>query len=337
VIGRALDWLRGHRDAGRWVAVGLVAVVGLVLLARTADTADLPDYEAPEGFEPAPAPTTAPPGAAWPDLEGVAGTTTSAVPPNTGRARLNGTVTGPSGPVVGAVVRVERVVAGTTQTVDVATGPDGRYDLPNIGGGRYRLRAFLAPTLAQAQGTVFFLRADEDRVVDLTVDAYAEPSISLAFAPDPPLLDQAVNVAVAVRGRLVDPDGFVRTQPLVGGSVSVSVTSGWVPRSATTTSTDGNGEARFAFECRSTGTVQLTVTARIPTPVTTAPPQDPGASTTTGTTAPAVPTSTTATFDVPACVDPATLTTTTTEPPATSTTDGSTSTTTGDTTTSTAG
>ena len=292
-MSSVVDWLRRHRRYVRRVPAAIVALAMFVLLARNADIPDLPDYELPEGFEPAPPPTTALAGAVLPALPPVGGTTTSLVPPNVGRSRLTGVVTGPQGVVPGAIVRIERVVGDATQVVDAVTGVDGRYDVPGIGGGRYRLRAFLAPTLAQPTGSILYLPDGEERTVDLTVEAFAEPSIDIAVAPDPPLLDQQVNLGVRVSGRLVDVDGFVRTQPLVGGTVQVTATGGWSSPSPFTATTDGDGQARFSASCRSTSSTQLQVTVRVPNAV-------PGS----------LPT--TATFDVAACVDPATLTTTTT-------------------------
>ena len=287
------EWLQHHQRHLRRVPAAVVALVMLVLLVRNADVPALPDYELPEGFEPAPPPTTALAGAVLPALPPVDGTTTSLVPPNVGRSRLTGVVTGPQGIVAGAIVRIERVVGDATQVLDAITGPDGRYDVPGIGGGRYRVRAFLAPTLAQPTGSVLYLPDGEERTIDLTVQAFAEPSIAIAVAPDPPLLDQQVNLGVRVTGRLVDVDGFVRTQPLAGGTVEVSTTGGWSALSPFTATTDGDGQARFSASCRSAAPTQLRVTVRVPNAV-------PGT----------VPT--TATFDIAACVDPATLTTTTT-------------------------
>ena len=288
-----IDWLRDRRRHLRYAPFAVAGLLLLFLLARNYDTPALPDYEVPEGFTPAPPPAPDAARAALPALPSVEGTTTTAVPPNVGRARLSGAVTGPQGPVPGAVVRLERVLGGITQTTDVVTGPDGRYDAPGIGGGRYRVRAFLAPTLAQPTGQVFFLTDGEERVVDLTLQDFAEPAVAIAVAPDPLLLDQPLNVAVRVSGRLVDADGFVRTQRLVGGTVQVSATGGWTALTPSVSTTDGNGEARFSARCRSADPTQLQVTVRLPAAL----PGD----------VPAV-----ATFDVPACIDPATLTTTTT-------------------------
>lgn len=309
--GDAVAWLRGQ---WRWLQAlpfALVVVAFLAVLLRNADTPVFPDYEVPEGFVPAPPPTTAAPGADLPTLAAVRGTTTTAVPPNVGGARIFGYVTGPDGsPVSGAVVRVERVIGGQTQVVDVGTTPEGFYDAARLGGGRYRVRAFLPPTYAQPTGEVLYLRHDEERTLDLRVEAFGEPGLSVAVAPDPPLLDEAVNIAVRVSGRVVDADGFVRTRAMPGATVQVSTTGGYATPVPSSASTGGDGQARFRSSCVGTGASQLLVTVQAPD----APP---------GTAA------TTASFDLPPCVDPATLTTTTatTEPGSGSSSSTSTSTT----------
>src|SRR3954468_15484125 len=87
-------------------------------------------------------PTTAP------DLTGVglaavAGrTTTTSIPLGPGGATLNGTVTGPDGPVPSATVHIERLVGDASGSADVATQPDGTWTAPGLLGGRYRVRAW---------------------------------------------------------------------------------------------------------------------------------------------------------------------------------------------------
>src|SRR5690606_1191562 len=95
------------------------------------------------------------------DLSGVAlpvvaGETTSTLR-ETGTARLVGTVTGPDGPVAGATVRIERLVAGREVRTDVTTASDGRFALDGVPGGRYRVRAFLPPDLAQTAPELRFV------------------------------------------------------------------------------------------------------------------------------------------------------------------------------------
>lgn len=277
----------------------------LVLVVRNADVPDLPEYEVPEGFTPAPPPTTAEGGRVHPPLvANVRGTTTTAVPENTGRARLTGAVTGPDGPVAGATVRIERIVGDVTQTVDVPTGPDGRYDAGGIGGGRYRVRAFLPPTLAQATGEVLYLRHDEERGLDLRVESFAELAVSLAVAPEQLLVGDPVNIGVHVSERIVDADGVVTTRPAASASVQVVAFGGWAAPSPRVVLADSGGDARFSSTCRTTTPTQLQVTARLATAV-------PGSH------------ATVRTFDVPTCIDPSTLTTTTTT--TTDTGDGSSS------------
>lgn len=268
----------------------VVAIALLVLMGRNWDTVDFPEYSAPEGFVVDPPATTLPPDFERPSLiASVAGTTTTIIPDNVGRAHLMGSVASPAGPLAGATVRIERAVGGQVQVTDVLTDPTGRWDAPNLGGGRYRVRAFLPPTLTQRTAEVFILGAEEERNLDLVVEAFSEPSVSIAIAPDPAILDQQLNVVIRITGRFVDADGFVSIQPLVGGSVDVETSFGWRRNGpGGPVITDSGGHAVVNYTCDSAGAVQVEATVRA---------------------APGVPAvSGTAVFE---CVDPATLTTTT--------------------------
>jgi hypothetical protein len=285
----------------RALPVLLVVVTLLVLVGRNYDTVDFPEYEAPEGFVPRPPPTTAAPGTAQGELvASVAGTTVVAVPPNVGTASLGGVVQGPTGPVPGAVVRVERRILGEVQVFDVLADAAGAWQAAGIGGGRYRVRAFLPPGLASREAEVFLLPAGERRDLDLAVEAFGGPTVVLASAPSPAVLGQPVNVAVRVTGRVVDADGFVGTQGLSGAVVDLSSSASW---SRTTSpggsTTGGDGRVVVTFTCRQVGSALLTATVRLA-----------------GTTEPIVAQSS---FD---CIDPTTLTTTTLpgDPGATTTT-----------------
>lgn len=271
------------------VPVLAIVVVLLVLIGRNYDTVDFPNYSVPEGYVPRPPPTTRPPGGALPVLAAVPGTTVREVPPNVGGAFLSGTVSGPNGPVAGAIVRIERSIMGVTQTSEVGTTETGGWSAAGLGGGRYRVRAFLPPFLASRTAEVFLLPANDSRTVDLTVEEFNQPSVSIASAPVPAFLDDPVNVAVRVTGRFVDADGFVGVQPLAGAVVDVQAPPGW-QRTAPlgTLVTDGDGMAIATFVCRQVGSVQVTATVR--------------------TTAGGSPLQAQATLE---CVDPATLTTTT--------------------------
>lgn len=295
------------------VAVAVAAIVMVVLLARTADVADVPNLEAPEGFVIAPPPTTAAPGETAPTLPGVAGTTTTITPPNEGNARIDGIVVGPAGPVGGAVVRVERFLPEATQVVDAIAGPDGRYELEGIGGGRYRVRAFRAPAFAQATAELLFLADGEDRALDLTLEGFADPRVRLVAAPNPPFVGQPVNVVVLVSDRVVDDDGTVRTGPLSGVTVTLQASGPFTSLGPTSGTTDRSGQVAFGFECTAPGSTLLIATAvvapttpgggRPPPPTVPAGPRPtlPGDSTAPG--APVTPgRGVSATLNVPTCV-----------------------------------
>ena len=307
------------------------ALAGLVLFLAAACTSD---------DDAGPAPTTHPTvsttvvdrsGIA---LAGVAGTTTSTVV-ETGTALLTGTVRGPAGLLAGATVRIERLLAGSARTTDVLTGPDGRFVLAGVPGGRYRVRAFMAPWYAQLKPVVEFLRDGEEHPFDLTVEEQSGLVVRADVAPASPIVDGAVNLVASVTRRAVGTDGVVRSVPLAATRVELVGLGRWVLRddsqtspSATSTTTrfgfttttterqslspiavtDSAGLVRFELTCRSAGSPGLAL--RVPfTP--TAPP---------GGAVPAPPSSgmETVALQLPACADPAATPTSTA--PATSTT-----------------
>lgn len=261
-------------------------------------------------------------------LAGVAGTTTSTITEH-GTAVLSGSVQGPAGLVVGATVRIERLVAGREIRADVLTGPDGRFVLGGVPGGRYRVRAFLAPSYAQVTPEVRFLADGEEHTFDLVVEQQSGLVVRADVAPDAPLLGQAVNLVAIVSSRSVGADGIVRAVPVVGATVELVGLGRWQLRddtapgsSSTSTSTsrplgttttttrrtlsptartDASGQVRFELRCTAAGDPGLAL--KIPVTITPAP--DP-------TGAPAVPQPSTETvaLQVPTCVDPATTTTT---------------------------
>ncbi|MEY2403566.1 MAG: hypothetical protein QOD38_1117, partial [Acidimicrobiaceae bacterium] len=142
------------------VPAALLALVFLTFLVRGWRSADVPNLHAPPGSASgAPSDTTPTTGQnlAAVQLAAVDGTTTRPAPRTTGTAHLSGGVNAPDGFVPGAMVRAERALDnGDLQRFDVIAGPDGHWDLPNIPGGRYRVRAFLPPQLAQTEAEVFF-------------------------------------------------------------------------------------------------------------------------------------------------------------------------------------
>ncbi len=275
------------------------------------------------------------------DLAGVPGRTTTTVAMGPGRASLTGVVEGPEGPVPGAVVHAERLVGDAVATMDIVTGPDGRFTMGTIFGGRYRVRAWKpAPdNLALAEPLVFFLEGSEKKDLALTVARYQGISVTAAIAPDPPLINAPSNLVVQAVDRAVGNDGVVRSVPQPGVRAELFGTGDWRVLTAVATAADDAGRARWTLECRRVGQQPLSVVigetatfnlnlpnctvpppnpedapvdAEAPTTTVAATPAGPASTTTTSTTAPR-PTTTTNTTARPASP-------TTTAPAATTTT-----------------
>ena len=201
-------------------------------------------------------------------LAGVPGRTTTTIAMGPGRATLEGTVTGPDGPVAGAVVHAERLVGDAAATVDVLTGADGRYVIPKIFGGRYRLRAWKAApdNLALVEPQVFFLEGSEKKATNLAVTRYQGVSVTAAIAPDPPLIEAPSNLVVQVVDRAVDPGGIVRSNPLPDVRAELFGTGDWRVLTPVATVSDGAGRARWTLECRRVGQQPLSVVIGETTP-----------------------------------------------------------------------
>jgi hypothetical protein len=271
------------------VPVALPVVVLSVFVFRGCSTASVPLLHPPPGVTlPAAAATSAPADLTGVQLAGVDGTTTLVPASATGTSHLSGSVNGPQGPVPGATVRVDHLVTGNPPPIDVLTGADGRWDLPDIAGGRYRVRSFLAPALAQTQPEIFFLTEGEQHTLDLNIESFVGVSLAAAVAPDPPQLNKPLTLVVRVARKIVDANGVVQSQPVVNADVVLTNSQGWAVKGSSSAFSDGNGDAAFTLECRQAGASQVQVAVR-PTPAD--PPQP-------------------ATLTVSACGDPAATSTT---------------------------
>jgi hypothetical protein len=194
-------------------------------------------------------------------LAGVPGRTTTTVAMGPGRASLEGTVTGPEGPVAGAVVHAERLVGDAAATLDVVTGEDGRYAIPAVLGGRYRLRAWKAApdNLALVEPQVFFLEGAEKKAANIALTRYQGASVTAAIAPDPPLIESPSNLVVQIVDRAVDPGGIVRATPLPDVRAELFGTGDWRVLTPVATTSDAAGRARWTLDCRRVGQQPLSV------------------------------------------------------------------------------
>jgi hypothetical protein len=200
-------------------------------------------------------------------------TTVSTVPRTTvttqlslgpGDATISGTVSGPSGPVDGATVRIERLVGKAVATQDVTTS-GGSWQLPSVLGGSYRVRAFKPPDLAQSDVQVFFLAANDRKVIDFKLAAAGGDRILAVVNPSPPRVGQPATLTVTVGTGRVDDQGRPSITPRPGVVLILSAGPGFVVDSVPQVVTDGNGAAAWSVRCTAEGanTLPLTVGAGV--------------------------------------------------------------------------
>lgn len=244
--------------AGRPTAVLVVAALALAGCA----TSSIPELPAAPTTVPA-VPTTSTPDAGASYLESVAGSATStSVALGPGTSGLKGVVSGPAGPVGGAVVEVDRVTApGVTPASDrITTAADGSWNLSGILGGAYILRAWRAPDLAITQPTSLFLAQGETRQTQLQLQQYSGMVVSSSMAPSPPLIGQPANLVVLVTNTTVDANGVVRSVPVPGTEVELTGSDAWQVDTTNPTTTANNGQAAWQLTCETTGNQPLSVT-----------------------------------------------------------------------------
>jgi hypothetical protein len=192
-------------------------------------------------------------------LAGVPGTTTTTLPSGRRRATLTGTVAGPDGPIAGAVVRLEWLIADRDVVSDVRTNGEGVWKLTKAPGGRYRVRAWRAPDLADVEPQLVLIRDDEKRQLDFRLRGYGGRSVDTALAPSQPVVGEHVNLVVRLADRRVDDDGVVRARPVTGASVELFGQGSWSLQSPNPATTAGDGTVTFTISCRASGHQPLSV------------------------------------------------------------------------------
>ncbi|MEY2476060.1 MAG: hypothetical protein QOG87_1375 [Actinomycetota bacterium] len=241
--------------------IGVRSAAAAVLLAVALTACAGGSYSVPE---PKPLPklpdTTAVQDFSGVVLAGVPGrTTTTAAQIGPGQAGLSGTVAGPEGQLGGAVVHLERIVDGGTAVLDILTKPDGTWQAPNILGGRYRIRAFLAPELALVKPSVFFLGGTEKKTLAITLQRYTGLVATTSIAPSPPFVDEPASLVVRIATQSVDGGGVVRSVGSSGLAAQLVGTGQWRVESPNPTITDESGNAYWQVRCRAAGEQPLAV------------------------------------------------------------------------------
>jgi hypothetical protein len=291
--------------------VALAVVTAVVALAGCNSVEQL-SFSPPTpvtGIPPVTAPPVTLPSGTAVVLPRVAGVTTTTAPSATGGdATISGTVLGPNGVVAGATVQAARVVGAVEATVTTTAGAGGTFSLTGLLGGEYRIRAWLAPTLALTTPQVFFLPEGQEDRTSLQLTSFTGTAVVGVIDPAPPTVDQPAALAIQVTGTVVGPDGVVRNPLTAGAVVELTNGPGWLVLGANPVTTAANGEATFTVACVNPGTqpIDATVNGQAPLPLslpaclsapapTTAPPTVPATATTTTTLYGGTPTTTSST------------------------------------------
>jgi hypothetical protein len=225
--------------------------------------------------------TTVQPDLSGVNLPAVGGRTTTTVAITGGGASLTGTVNGPTGPVAGADVHVERITSAGVAGADAVTGADGSWSLTGLLGGRYRVRAWRAPDLDLTTPAIFFLGGSDSRAVPLNLTSFTGSTVTAAVNPAP-VAEQPFNIAVVVSSGAVDTTGVARANPLPFTKVELTTTGDLSVTSANPGYTDANGRVEWGAVCHTPGAQGVSViindTDTLPLNL---PPCNPGAATTT--------------------------------------------------------
>jgi hypothetical protein len=239
-----------------------VALVALVLLAAGCSSGDpFSSLPKPKTVVTEPTTTTTEPDLTGVPLRAVDGATTTTIAVGPGPLTIVGKVEGPDGAVVGgAIVQLERIVGDAVATARVPTAADGTWNLEKALGGRYRIRAWRTPDLATLKPEIVFLESGPERAVSLHLDAVGGVRVDSAIAPDPPVVDEEVNLKVRVAERSVDRDGVVRDVPVAGEFVTLSGSGDWSVESPNPSTTGGDGSTIFRLTCGSAGSQPLFAT-----------------------------------------------------------------------------
>ncbi|MGQ0744643.1 MAG: carboxypeptidase-like regulatory domain-containing protein [Acidimicrobiales bacterium] len=247
-----------------------LAAVALMVLSGCGGS-DEPEPEA------RPVPTSAPassttlvpaPAPVSPTLPGVRRTTTTGPTAGLGPggATLAGTITGPEGPLAGAVVRVERLIGGGP-AADLRTDEQGGWSLASIQGGPYRVVAFRPPDLGALEPTLVFVAASERRDLPIGLSRFGENTITARLDPTPARVGVTSTLAVRVGTGRVGSDGAV---VVVGrASASMALASDGLEIESPSQQADGDGRVRWRVRCRAAGAV--TVSLRVGQSSTTVP------------------------------------------------------------------
>ncbi len=176
-----------------------------------------------------------------------------------GSASIGGQVFGPTGqPVAGATVRIQRFVEDRVATVDLSADGSGFFSFGRLLGGRYRLWAWQAPTLAQLGSEVTFLEDGSNKAFRLDLQAPTDIRLEVHAGAASLPLGQSTTVSMTIGNPVVNHNGQVARVGRAGDLVVLSGAGVFSSLSGSAI-TSVEGMATFPVPCTTVGTGTVTL------------------------------------------------------------------------------
>jgi hypothetical protein len=142
--------------------------------------------------------------------------------------------------------------------LDVTSNGSGAWSAGRLLGGRYRVRAWRAPTHAQTSSEVTFVEEGQRRSFKLELEAPSGVEFRASADNDKIIIGQAGSVSATVRAPFVNNEGQIAIGGRPGDVITVTA-NGVFAGQGGTKSTDAGGSATFPLTCAQLGTGQVTV------------------------------------------------------------------------------
>jgi hypothetical protein len=174
--------------------------------------------------------------------------------------KASGRASGPSIAVQGGRASVSGTVTGPDGSVLVATDAGGGFGVSSVLGGRYRVRAWLQPSLATLDSPTGFV-ADGDHLT-FQIGVERHDAVKLQLAPSVTAL--TVGVAAGVNGLLlresVDGDGIIHTVGVAGSPIGLSAPGAITIDAPNPAVSGADGRVHWVITCRAAGSISVTAT-----------------------------------------------------------------------------
>lgn len=201
-----------------------------------------------------------------------------------GSAQLKGLISGPTGPLQGAEVVIQRFTTDGAAVVRTQTNAEGRWRVRNMHGGRFRVRAYVPGQFGSSGSEVFFLKDGEIKTHNVNLAGPSDAPIVTGLAFGEAFVGGQGTALVFVANRVIDDLGRTQQVPSAGIQVTLIVDGlSVVLTSSATATTDLQGYATFRFSCavqtagQATALINDTAYPVTTTPCQAAPaPIDPG-------------------------------------------------------------